>query len=148
MKNVSINTLKNITKAWQTIIARNVAKPNAQAFITLPNKTKTKKSQINEAKQMCKGLVRTLLSFGLMRLLKRIIPMKIAPEIEQTRALLSMVNSYVELKSVISFLVKTNIAITDHMTAKTIISIIDNALRFLIENTKEKTKYETNPNNA
>ena len=73
-------------------------------------------------------------------MLKSMIARNITPDIEHTSALLSTLNSYVELKSVISFLDKTNIAMIDQMTAKTMISTIDRALRFLIEKTNEKTK--------
>ena len=55
MNIVSSMTLKNITSAWHKRIATNVAVPNDKAFIKEPNKTMTKKSQINDAKQICRG---------------------------------------------------------------------------------------------
>jgi hypothetical protein len=51
----SSKTLKNMVIAWQRMMARNVWKPKAQAFIIDPKMTMTKISVIKEAKQICKG---------------------------------------------------------------------------------------------
>ena len=73
---------------------------------------------------------------------------KMTAETTQMRVLLKAFNSYVELKSWILSLVKVNAAMTAQIAASEPISTIVNALRFLIENTNEKTKYAAKPRRA
>ena len=62
---VSNVTFMNITIAWHNIIASNVAKPKAHAFIIEPKTTMMNKSQIKEPKQICNGLIKGFSSLGL-----------------------------------------------------------------------------------
>ena len=65
---------------------------------------------------------------------------KMTPEIETTKTLVRTVKSYVELNKVIWLLSKMNRDIPTHTKEVKTISIIVNALEFLIEKTNEKTK--------
>ena len=91
MNNVSKTTLTNITIAWHKIMAKNVAKPNAKAFIIEPNITRMKKSQINDAKAICIGSKYGLSSFGLYKSENKMIPINITPKIEGTKILVRRV---------------------------------------------------------
>ena len=66
-----------------------VAKPKAHAFITEPNKTMINIQHINDAKQMCNGLMYGFSSGVFTNKEKRMTPMNITPKILGMRILLN-----------------------------------------------------------
>ena len=121
-------------------MAKNVAKPNAHAFIMLPNNTSMKKSHMNDAKQICKGDMYTLLLRGFKTVLNTAIEANIWSEITLTKTFVKTVNSYVTPNKE-SWLLKTIKPQTiSQITDIKAISIIVKAFLFSIEKTSENTK--------
>ena len=106
-------------------------KPKAQAFINEPNHNKKKKSQTNDAKQICNGLINGLSSFPLKRTENKINPIKSKPEIIGTIIL--------KTRSTFAFVIKKAV-VTPQMRRSVPISIPHINLRLVIERTRQNTK--------
>ena len=131
MKNVSKTTFTNITRAWHKKIVMNKSKPNARAFINEPNHNKKKKSQTNDAKQICNGLINGLSSFPLKKMENKINPINNRPQAIGTMIL--------NIKSTLAFVIKNAVA-APQITRSVPISIPSINFLLVIERTNENTK--------
>ena len=139
MKNVSKTTFTNITKAWHKKMVMNKLKPKAQAFISEPNHNRKKKSQINDAKQICNGLINGLSSLPLKRRENKINPINNKPQAIGTIIL--------KTNSTFALVIKNKVA-APQMRRSVPTSIPKINLRLVIERTRENTKYDAKPKTA